>query len=439
MNERWVTFGGAMLALVFATGLLFPRLRPMPPPGSRPVSQDAGDQGLLGAYRWLQGSGVTVTRLHTRYNELPGMSAATRGNLLVVTEPMRFPVRRAEGEALAAWVKRGNSVLVLRADSAGADWTVGRYGMGVLPMLDIGEAGTGKKRAQICRAAQPDKGAEDDAPKPRDIPMDGRIRLLPSPSDTVYPLLAGVRALEVKPGAEARQRAFPREFIYTEDEGRMNFVWLCDTVRQRTALWQFRYGSGTILVSSYADLFANGNLARADNARLLSNLVAQAVGLGGAVIFDDMHQGDSALYDPAAFFNDPRLHASLALLFAIWLVYLLGYSNRFAAPRALSPGVPPATFARAVGGFYARSIDARDAAQSLITRFHAEARRRLKRPGTGPAWEFLERTPAVDQALVKALRREQAQLDALRATPGKYPRDLRRLAALIHQLRESLR
>ena len=25
MNERWTTLGGAMLALVFATGLLFPR------------------------------------------------------------------------------------------------------------------------------------------------------------------------------------------------------------------------------------------------------------------------------------------------------------------------------------------------------------------------------------------------------------------------------
>ena len=439
MNERWITFGGAMLALVFATGLLFPRFRPAPPPGSNPTSQDAGEQGLLGAYRWLQGSGIGVMRLRTRYDQLAGLSHAPSGNLLVVTEPQKFPVRRAEGEALAAWVEKGNSVLVLRADGARPEWTQGRFSQGLLPVLGIRVVSAGKKRAPICKAAQPDKPDDEDAPKAGEIPKDGRIRLLPSPSDSIYPLLAGVRALEVKPTAAARQVPYLTELGYSEDDGRIDFVWLCDTARQRTALWQFRRGQGNIWVSSYAELFSNGTLARADNARLLSNLVALATAGGGAVIFDDMHQGDSVLYDPAALFNDPRLHASLGLLLAIWLVYLLGTSNRFATPGAKPRAVTPAAFAAAVGGFYARSINSWDAAQDLITRFHAEARRRLKRPGSGPAWELLERTPAVERTLLQALRAEQAQLDALRERPEKYPRDLRRLAALIHQLRESLR
>jgi hypothetical protein len=100
--------------------------------------------------------------------------------------------------------------------------------------------------------------------------------------------------------------------------------------------------------------------------------------------------------------------------------------------------VTPSAFVQAIGGFYARSVDAAEAAQGLIDRFHAEARRRLKRPGSGPAWELLEGAPAVNPALLAALRGEQAQLDAARAKPGSYPRDLRRLAALIHRLRESL-
>ena len=440
MNERWVTLGGAVLALVLATGLLFPRLRPAAPPVSRPTSQDAGEQGLLGAYRWLQGSGLAVARLRTRYSDLPRLAPAATGNLLVISEPLLFPVRRTETEALTDWVERGNAVLLLRADAAKADWAVGLTGPGVLPAFKLQQSGVGKYRAHICQVAQPDKGDETEAPKRGDIPLDGRIRLLPSPADSAYPILAGVRWLDLKPTAAARQRGYPGEFAYTESAGqRLIFVWLCDTAWQRTALWQFRYGQGQVWISSYAELFANANLGRGDNARLLANLVAFEVGPGGTVLFDDMHHGDSALYDPSALFADSRLHASLGLLCAIWLVYLLGYSNRFTAPAAPLHGITPAAFARSVGGFYARSVNARDAAQALIARFHVEVRRRLKRPGTDPAWELLERTPGVDHALLQALRREQAQIDALRDTPKKYPRDLRRLATLIHQLRESLR
>lgn len=444
MSDRLVTLGGALLALIVATGLLFSRVGPSTPPDSRPGSQDAGRNGLLAMYRWLEQSGQPVLRLNRRYDGLARLPLPSSGNLLVVAAPTPIPVREAEGKALADWVSRGNAVLVLgpipqwaglRQESA----------QPLLTALSLRLAYGGTAHAGVCSEFEPTRTPKTLVPdRPQNYrellkkpPLQTVLR--PAAADRAHPLLAGVEQVELQVPAVAMPPSslYPVP-LYQQGKDRLGFAWLCDVERLRAGLSQFRLGAGTVWVSGFGGLFDNGNLVRADNARLLANLVALSTGDGGGVIFDDMHQGSSDLYDAGAFFRDPRLHASLGLLFCIWLVYLLGFSNRFAPPRTSIVGITPAAFARSVGGFYARSVSSTDAAQALLTRFHTEVRRRLRRPGSEPAWSLLETAANVDPQQLAALKREAAGVAAARS--GKpYPRDLRPLAALIHDVQESIR
>src|SRR5262249_52848143 len=57
------------------------------------------------------------------------------------------------------------------------------------------------------------------------------------------------------------------------------------------AFWTRPLGSGRIVVSGLGTLFTNRALGLADNARLLSNIIAADLGARGTVLFDDVHQG----------------------------------------------------------------------------------------------------------------------------------------------------
>ena len=92
-------------------------------------------------------------------------------------------------------------------------------------------------------------------------------------------------------------------------------------------LWLRPAGRGTIIVSAFGSLFANRALGVADNARLLANIVTASLGSGGAVLFDDTHQGLTAIYDPAKFYRDPRLYATLGVLLAVVAIVGLGTSG----------------------------------------------------------------------------------------------------------------
>lgn len=445
MSGRLATLGGALLALIVAIGLLFSRVAPVDPPGSRPGSRDGGPNGLLALSRWLERSGSPVWRLNTRYDSLERLPLPAQGNLLVVPLPMAVPLRDHEAAALKDWVARGNGVLVL---GPVAQWLPPRQEPSDALFRALGlvlHRGADDDVA-VCKEFAPARAPKTRlAPKPRDLDALRRkppqtVALRPAASDRRHPLLAGVDRIEVAVPAVTLPQPYdypvPR---FAEGEGRLNLVWLCDTEFQQSALAQFRLGDGLVWVSGYEGLFDNAHLGRADNARLFANLLGQNLRGDGAVIFDDVHQGDSELYDPSQFFRDPRLHASVGLLLLIWLLWLLAYDERFAPPQAPPGGVTPAAFARRIGGFYARSVAPAEAAQTLLTRFHAEVRRRLRQPGDGPAWALLEAQPGVDPRRLADLRAEAQRVEERRRTRRRYPRDLRPLLALIHHIQESIR
>lgn len=447
MNGRLATLAGALLALLIATALLFPRLGPTTPPQSRPASQDIGANGLSALRRWLEVSGTPVQRLHARYTGLSGLPGPAQGNLLIAPDPTVIGVRDSEAKALHDWVAAGNAVLVLGPIPQWAGLSH-EPAEPLLKALDLRSTRLDDEPSAICGEYAPVRAAKTKVrEKPRD-PEEMRdkppevITLKTAAPDRAHPLLAGVRTVQVSMPVAALPYSwsYPRP-VYDDDGDaeRMSFVWLCDTRFLAAALSQFRLGGGKVWVTGYGGLFDNTNLGSADNARLFANLLALSLHGEGAVIFDDMHQGASDLYDPGHFLRDPRLHASVGLLLLIWLVYLLGYDNRFAPARTRVSGVTPAAFARGIGGFYARSLAATEAAQLLLARFHAEVRRRLRTPGSEPVWALLETRPAIDAPALRALREEAQRVDAAAHGGKSYRRDLRPLLHLIHLVKESIR
>ncbi len=83
------------------------------------------------------------------------------------------------------------------------------------------------------------------------------------------------------------------------------------------AIWTRPLGSGRIIVSGYGSLFTNRALGLGDNAQLLANIVGANVDEGGAVLFDDVHQGLGATYDPDKFYRDSRLYITIGVLVAL--------------------------------------------------------------------------------------------------------------------------
>ena len=131
------------------------------------------------------------------------------------------------------------------------------------------------------------------------------------------------------------------------------------------AFWVTWIGGGTIIVSGYGSIFTNKMLAQANNADLVANIVAAQLGRHGHVIFDDMHQGATSVYDADAFFGDPRLHATFWWIIALWFVWVLG-STRLPPPAARPPPVRERGFIDATGNFFARVIGRKGAASAPV-------------------------------------------------------------------------
>jgi hypothetical protein len=379
MSERATTLGAALLALLLFASLMFGGQERSAPPPSRPRSQDTGPAGLLGAYRWLEAAGVPVLRLRQRYTDLDALVPAPTGNLLVIVEPMRLAVRPTERAALLQFLERGNQLLLLGSFAQRIGWGENGASGELFETLGLRRYWATEDRDEdrvigpaLAAAAQSGGMCDSDAVTHGTISGPLR-RLRPPPENALHPVLAGVTEVAVKaaPAGGSTYRG-----VGHASSDRLSYPVLCDPQLRAPVLTALRAGNGRVWASDYSELFSNDDLARADNARLLGNLVRHALGARGAVIFDDMHQGDSVLYDPAAFLRDPRLRATLGFALALWLAWLLSASNRFASPRTLPARASGLSFVRSVGRFYARHLKAGEAQAGLFRHFFNRARAR---------------------------------------------------------------
>ena len=405
MKDRLVTAGGALLALLAVVAI---GLADYQPPATRPTSVEAGPNGYRALRDWLQDGGIEVASHRGRLTGLTERYGI--GNLLVSTLPYQLPMQQDEIRGLRAWVAAGNTLLLLAALNDTPDWSAGAVPDAFLDDLaaltgmafETVETAMGRNEEEVLDVLQPQR----------------TIALRPV---AAHPLTAGVQALAgVTDGrtdvwqVASAPAALRLRVAVTESEG-------------VDAIWQIRHGDGHVLLAGLGSLAVNRNIAAADNARFVANVVRHHLAVGKRAIFDDMHQGLSSLYDPAAFFKDQRLHASIAFVLALWFVYMIGTWNRLASPRQRAAEPGQQDFVRAVGGFFARKLGAVEAGRQLFRFCFVELAGRGSR-FEQPPWRQLDVNPAIDKALLATIKADHARLSA-----GKRV-DLRRLRNRLRQL-----
>ena len=431
MRERLITLLGGVVALYLVVSLF---IHPAPPETTNmsiPVSSDPGKYGLLGLVRWLDQAGVPVKALRRRYDTLLHDETFTHsGNLLMLSLPQRVPARERERRRLQEWLKRGNNLLVLTAGNDRPEWSFTVNSRQENLLADLGFHLAVKKGSD-----QPHSGrSRGKDQSERGTPLTFLDGLQPvqrqlSPQKA-HPILEDVGRIEVTAFSGSPPRV---DLVPAGNDLRTTFVLLTDTETEAPAFWQIRTEGGLAWISSYADLFGNVSLGRQDNGHLIANMIAASLEPGGSVIFDDMHQGVSDLYDPKAFFSDPRLHHTVWFLTAFWFLYLVGRANRLAPWRVRPTRPRTVDFVRALGGLFARRVSPVVVAQQLMANFFNEVRARHRLPLNGrPVWDLLTKSSRIDPEQVEKLRIAFSDI-----AKGRQP-DLIAMTNIIHDLRSVL-
>ncbi len=435
MKDRLVTAIGALLLLAVVYGLVF---APAPEvPVTRPVSVEAGRNGYRAIHDWLAGQGVAVASLRERFERLldDDMPFTARGNILLTTMPYANPLRREEQGALRRWIAAGNTVLVMAALDDTPEWSVGTtagqffgelYALSGLRFeVDGAAAEPAENPSAAGGAARGANQLQTGPPGPEAIPPDTPVELGPVGA---HPLMAGVESLRgYSDGPSSVWRAASAE---------TDPLVLRLGVERGTgidAVWEAPQGDGQVIVVASGSLLTNHIVADGDARRFLANVIRHHLATGASVIFDDMHQGLSVLYDADAFFADPRLHNTIWFLLAGWLVYLLGSSNRFGPPRQERDAPRQADFLDAVGGFMGGRLDRRDAGLVLFDEWFDDIRRaRSLPPSAAPPWAELAATPTLGRDVLDELEREHGRLTSGRTV------DLVRLHNTLRQARKAI-
>jgi hypothetical protein len=379
MKERLQTAGFAIAALLCFYVLFVPQSPPAAEQ-SKPLSTEPGTDGYQVAWRWLSQERIPVASLRERYDRITdvALSPAAFGNVLIMTLPAELPFHAAEWEALDRWTAAGNTVLVLAAMDDTPRWALGRDPRPALQRVSGLRFETdGTKRDQTT--AQQLR----DWLQPRPIPF--------GPQGD-HPLLRGVASLYAVSELPAENwLAHPMDLTVALGIAQRSDL-------HQSVLWLKPMGQGQIIVCAFATPFSNRAIAQADNARLLSNIIAWTRAPAGRVIFDDAHQGLVSFYDPAHFFADPRLHRTLLWILLLWLVFVLG-PQRLRGARDSWHAVDETALLEASGRFYTVAVDPAEARRTLFENFFNALRRRIGWAQNGePLWEWLSAQAAITVA-----------------------------------------
>lgn len=385
MKDRLATAAGALLALAALAAIL---MGDGGPPPSLPASPEKGPNGYWALAEWLRGNGIVVVSHRQRLDAPP---APGTGHLFIATLPSQRRLGMQEIGVLRAWVAQGNTLLVLAALNDQPEWA-SRSASLLNSLEDLTD--------MRFEPLTDDRG---DPVRQRISGWGSSVQLRSIPA---HPLAADISVLEGATDGHAHMHgvksapAMQPRLRLAQADGRQ---------RQADAFWQIPQGDGQIFLSALGSMLTNRAIGQADNRRLVANLVRHHLAPGGTVLFDDFHQGLSTLYDPAAFYRDSRLHASILFVLALWFLYIAGAWNRLAPPREtpLEPGQQD--FARAVGGFLARKLDPVHAGRLLFASWFADLQGRTW-TFEAPPWPKLEANPMLDAALLAELKADHASL-----------------------------
>ena len=362
----------------------------------RPTTEERGANGYQAAMQWLEREHIRTISLRERYDRLPKKNLPATGNLLIVTLPATAVFKTEEFRPLDHWVREGNTLLVLAALTDMPDWSFSFGGMtsGDLNLLTGLEFESSRKR-DLRAKKTPGAIIRDTVVLPVHYAEPRQEILIPNREHAYF---NGVRTAVGLTDYES--------LTWTVKVPYEGFV--LALARERASgegiFWTRPLGNGRIVVSGLGTLFTNRALGLADNARLLSNIVATNLGPRGAVLFDDVHQGLGANYDPVKFYRDPRLHLTIAIVAVLWLSWVLG-GTRLRVPVSRAPVPREAELVRATGGFLARVLTPAAAARRMFDHFLQ------RRP-----WDVLERQPRIAAADLAQLKTWYSQLGTERVS-----------------------
>jgi len=417
MRERLTTLACALGALLLIGTLLLRGDTLAVRRASPPTTLERSDNGLLGATTWLQSEGVRTLALRERFGALLQQARLPRsGNLFIVSLPVVTGFTSAEALAIDRWVREGNTLLVLAALRDRPGWAQYPFVMNndLLLLTDLSFAPTAEQHGERSPAQRPAAAA----------PADRRERLtrlateLESPElgtlvpNRAHPFFSGVTR------AEALSDYAPLGNSVTIPRDGFVLSLAHEKSSAEDAFWVRPLGEGTIIVSGFSSLFSNRALGRADNARLLANLVGASVAADGVVVFDDEHQGLSDSYDPRRFYRDRRLYGTLAVIAVVWLSWVLG-ATQLHTPLARTGAPREAELVRTTGLYLARVLRPAAAARRLLEQF---LQRVATATGAGDAeparlWEWLENHPRLPRGNVQQLREWYVAAGANRDVP----------------------
>jgi hypothetical protein len=422
VKERLLPLALALAALGLFWLLLFPKPAPRSDEAAHPLSTERAPAGYLGLVRWLAASHVPTLAWRSRYERLavPGPALPDeRGNLMVVSLPFAMPMRLGEAAALDAWLRKGNTLLVMAALDDTPRWAIAAPGRFDAQLLAVAHL-----QFEVIHLPA---GKRGDAARLREAIEDtlagAHVDVRPvRTAGSSHPMFAGVSRIATHtelPASRWRGSA--------PDPGPV-----LEVARRAdsgdAAIWMRSFGAGTIVVSGYASPLSNQRLGEGDNARWFANLVATQLGPRGRVVFDDAHQGGVDDYDPQRFYGDPRLRRTLGWLVLLWALWVFG-SRALAPARPPAPRIDDTALLAVTADFYAGVLKPAVAGERLCAHFFDAIRRRLGQPENGqPVWAWLEGHGRVSAAEIDELRRLHGRAQAGRRL------DLQRLHALLHDL-----
>lgn len=393
MSER-VTLGAMILAALCAVVLLFgPRDPNARAPTERPLSTEWKPGGLAVAATWLRDCGLKVRPLRQRYSAL---DASARGDLLIVHSPLRVALRDAERAALATWIARGNTLIVLAALADAPAWAA--------PGQSVSSAQEDVERIaglELARSPRTPVGPPAPAPAGHEEPVETVLSPL-----WPHPYFAGVHSVvgfsDRAAGAWTAQRSDD------DQEVRLRLARTVSSGQTGDGLWVVPRAAGRVVVVAMGSPLTNRAIGAADNAAFLGALVTASLARDGTVWFDDAHQGGNDYYDAHALATDGRLYATLGIVVSLWLVWVLGLQRLVAPPPAALPDESELVASGA--GLLQRQLSDLQAARLMLDRF---ARRRAI--AAAGAASLADATPQDARpgaiAAAHALREAQGALD----------------------------
>lgn len=407
MRERLLTLGLGIGALILFYALIFPKPHTPAPAQGLPLSTDARPEGYLAIWRWLGTEHIPRVSLRYRYARLPGLLPRPTGNLLIVTLPQRVPMQATERGALRAWVARGNTLLIAAALDDEPLWAADTDDPVMIQDLErlAGLKFLPARAVSLLRSL---------GTRGLDLRPLGTQPLLEGVKQINAPLTLPSRAWR----AHLTYGQLPLQLAVRSDDG-------------LPALWLEHLGLGQIILCAAASPFSNAGMAHPGNARFLANIIAWSRGPGGAVVFDDAHEGLTAFYDARAFFADPRLHATLGWIVILWLIFVVG-SIPLRVRQPLWQPLDESAYIEGSARYLAAVVEPGEAARRMIEDFLGELTGHAGDPGAA-AWRRLETEPGVSGAERAALRAWYARAHAGRRV------SLTRLQNLLAQLRKAIR